>query len=216
ILISGSVVIFIIYWWQFINEFTFEIIYFKEHTLIIHVILAYGIGLICFSGGRTLRRFLLKRFTCNDEEKRYAQKIDDHKLNNDIDIKRYLSLGDSSINSLREFLWSNIRQNNDYGYSKSFLNKYWSMSVIFDSLLGCSFFLDIALIDFFFKIFGAYEFKSDYPIMVGLLILFSSLSIKYFFIKMASIYDRYQNDELLASYAALIRKREYDSSTQRP
>lgn len=207
-IISGTLTILIIYWWQFLNGFTFEILHLKEYILLIHIIVAYCFGLTAFSLGRLIRRRVFGIIGNRTDIPYYNQKIDDHKLNNDANIKVYKSLGDSSRESLREFLWSELRQNKNYGYSKTFLNKYWAMSVIFDSLAGFLLFFFIVIIDLFFGIYSAYIICDNQPYQLKYIVFLIIIIFIFCFMKMAAIYDDYQDDELLASYAALVRSRD--------
>lgn len=206
-IIAGTLAVLIVYWWQFLNKYSFDILYLKEYVLLLHVIIAYGFGLIAFSVGRSFRRVFLKYLTHTGDSNYYLNKIKEHKLKKDANIKRYLPLTNESRRSLREFLWSDIRQNDAYGYSKSFLNKYWSMSVIFDSLFGVSFLFDLVFADLIFGFYGKYTIKEQYsPELIISLVLLSFL-LKACLVRMANVYDEYQDDELLSSYTALKRRR---------
>lgn len=213
-IIAGAFAILIVYWWQFLNGFTFEILHLKEYSLFIHFIIAYCLGLIAFTFGRLIRRKVLRLNGKTNDISYCNQKIDDHKLSNDPKIKIFGTLGDSSRRSLREFLWSELRQNKDYGYSKSFLNKYWSMSVIFDSLAGVSFLFLIVWSDLLFGIYGTCNIACDLLCITKGFLMIIPIIFSICFMWMPIIYDNYQDDELLASYAALKRSKEFLNAAQ--
>lgn len=208
ILLSGILVFTGLGIWLYMNEVNYAFVTAEKFHIIICIALAYLAGLLCFSAGRLLRREIsswrfLKLYSAAHGFKEYSEKIIAHGLNHNRLLASYLPLNNKvKMYTLRSFLWSEIRQDTRYGYSLSFLKKYWSMSIAFDSLLFATLVFDCVLIDFYFGFVGNSVIESGGPMFFYGVI---SLTIKYCLIKDACKYDQYQDDELLASFAALRR-----------
>lgn len=208
ILLAGALVFSGLGFWFCMNDVDFKFITNGKFEIFICIVLTYLVGLLCFTTGRLIRRCIsswkfLKLYSAALCYQEYQKKIEAHGLQNNRLLKSYLPI-DTEIKmySLLSFLWSELRQEIKYGYSLSFLKKYWSMSIAFDSLLFATVFFDIVIFDFYLEFIGDKIIKSW--VLFGLYILLSII-IKISLIKNACKYDQYQNDELLGSFAALKR-----------
>lgn len=208
ILLSGIAVVSGVYYWFFQNNILFKIVMFKDSPILLHIIICYLIGLICFVCGRNTRRIIskvkyLKLYSTINNIKDFKVLLQNHGLQNHVSLMSYNPVTNNNVYSLLAYLWSEVRQNSDYGYSLSFLKKYWSMSIAFDSLFFASFFIDLVYVDLCTGLVGKIYVTN--PILWGIYIIISII-VKLSLIKSACTYDRYQNEELIGSFAALRKK----------
>ena len=206
ILLSGIAVVCGIYYWFFQNDILFSLTIFKDSPIILHIVICYLIGLICFSCGRKTRRLIskvdsFKFYSTINNVSELTGLINNHALQNHNSLSSYVPVTRDNVYSLLAYLWSEVRQDKRYGYSLSFLKKYWSMSIAFDSLFFSTIFIDLIYIDFCFGLVG----KVYVTNMLWILYIIISFIVKLSLIKSACTYDRYQNEELIASFAALDR-----------
>lgn len=207
ILLSGIAVISGIYYWFFQNDILFTIVIFKDSPILLHLIICYLVGLICFASGRNTRRFIskveyFKLYSTINNLNDFTILLENHGLQNHASLSSYLPVSRDNVYSLLAYLWSDVRQDSSYGYSLSFLKKYWSMSIAFDSLLFATFFIDLIYVDLCFGFIGKIYVTN--PVLC-VTYIFISFIVKLSLIKSACTYDRYQNEELIASFAVRSR-----------
>jgi hypothetical protein len=194
-LVSGATSLFAFVFWFYCNDKTFSVYVHGWPLYVITIVICYILGLICFGGGRFLRRNIIQKTSF--PKINYNSIFKAHHLHKIKRYKRYKKDIDGYRTQAR--MWSELRQNNSYGYSLPFLKKYWVMSTTYDGLIFSSIIWLFVCLDLRLCLICEFQSISSLQLLIVISILILLLFLCAY---MANKYDHYQAEELIASVSA--------------
>lgn len=205
--VSGFFTTLVISLWAYYNGIELSLPQ-KTPFIIVGILICYLNGLLSFAVGRWIRsmintayKWIFKR---KDKQMNFDSRFEvilkAHGLENSIDYKDYLARTDTrGIYRLYVRFWADLRGDEQYAKSLSFLKRYWVMSATYDGL-SISILISITLLtETWYRLLD-----SLIPISNVTFSLLLALLIILFFacIREAGRFIEYQMEELAATIAA--------------
>ncbi|WP_109850979.1 hypothetical protein [Aquimarina sp. AU58] len=208
--VSGFFTTIILLFWSLKRGIDLPIEVLNTHSIIAFILCCYINGLLCFALGRWIRMgiignirdyLLKKKGNPKKFDSRFETILKAHEIDQEPNYKKYLEKPEyRGVWRLYVRLWADIRNDEKYTSSRSFLGRYWVMSATYD---GLSISIFIALILFIESKFGLLIEKSI-DISCSLFFVISGLLLVLFMVclREAKRFERYQVEELVATIAS--------------